>query len=285
MKTKFLNIFRYVFKIPILENWLRKKVQGKEATNFLAKLVPSNYQYKKNSIRKFKYKGINLELDIHDYVSHYLYFGFKDLAHEKLMGLVNKNNTVLDIGTNYGTTLLQFAKKVGEKGLVFGFEPDPINYEICTKNIVLNSFFNVEVDNLGLGDVLGELLLVVDTESNRGGNRISKNTFGKEAYKVKIVSLDEWIENKNVQHIDLIKMDVEGFEYNVLKGAEKTLEKFRPILFIELDDENLKLQDASAELLVKFLIEKNYVITNSENNESISEKSNFNYCHYDIIAK
>jgi FkbM family methyltransferase len=153
------------------------------------------------------------------------------------------------------------------------------------KNTALNSFFNVKVDNLGLGDVIGELLLVVDTESNRGGNRISKNTLGKEFYKVQIVSLDEWIKNKNVQHIDLIKMDVEGFEYNVLKGAEKTLEKFHPILFIELDDENLKLQDASAELVIKFLIEKNYVITNSENNESITEKSNFNYCHYDIIAK
>lgn len=285
MKTKILNIFRAVFKLKQLEMLLRNCVVGKKPSSFWAKLVPQNYQYKKKSIRKFQYKGINLELDIHDYVSHYLYFGFEDIAHEKLMSLVNKNNVVLDIGTNYGTTLLQFAKKVGEGGQVFGFEPDPINYGICTKNIALNPFLNVKVDNLGLGDVKGELTLVVDTESNRGGNRISKNTFGKEAYKVQIVSLDEWINNENLKHIDLIKMDVEGFEYNVLKGAEKTLEKFHPTLFIELDDENLKLQDASAELLVKLLIEKKYIITNSENNQIITEKTNFNYCHYDIIAK
>ena len=286
LKTAILNSFRTVFKISILENWLRNKTFGKTPNNLYYKLTPNNYQYKKNSFRTFNYKGIQLLVDIRDYVGHSLYFGFKDEAHEKLMALVQPHFTILDIGTNIGSTLLQFANKLGGTGSVYGFEPDLINYNACIKNIELNSFHNINVANIGLGNESGKFNLVVDTETNRAGNRIQFNIENnKNATTIIVERLDDWLKEKPENKIDLIKIDVEGFEMNVLKGAEQTLKQFMPILFIELDDNNLKAVDSNAKELILFLEKLNYQLINAQTNQQVSSNNNFENCHFDIIAK
>ena len=284
-KTLFLNYLRTVFKIPLLEKWLRKRTIGTTSNDFSFKLAPNNYQYKEGAIRNFVYKGIMLKADIRDYVGHYLYFGFKDGAHEKLMQLVKPDFTILDIGTNIGSTLLQFASKTGINGKVYGFEPDPINYTACLENIKLNSFDNIEVANIGLGDKKGEFYLVVDTEANRGGNRIQlKQDNIKQKTTINVEVLDFWLNDKNINSIDLIKVDVEGFEKKVLKGAEQTLKKYNPILFIEIDENNLDQVGDTPKELIEYLEHMNYSITNANNNQKVSSHHDFDNCHFDIIA-
>lgn len=252
LKTKFLNIFRHVFKIPFLEKSLRKLTQEKKPNDLICKLVPNNYQYPTSSYRTFNYNGVNLKVDIRDYVGHYLYFGFKDKGHEKLYQLTKKDDIVLDIGTNIGSTLLGFANIIGNKGEVYGFEPDKYNYEQCQQNITLNNFKNIEVANIGLGNEKGEFSLVVDTPTNRGGNRISLNNNNKMAEIITVDTLDNWFQSKKLSQIDLIKIDVEGFELNVLKGGSESIKKYQPKLFIELDDNNLKNVGNNASELILF---------------------------------
>ncbi len=285
IKTYIFNNLRTIFKISFLEKCLRALVMGKSPNSFIAKLVPNNYQYPKNTIRSFSYKNINLKLDIHDYIGHFIYFGYKDLGHEKLMELIKPNNIIIDVGANYGTTILQFASLIGGNGRVFGFEPDPTNFEICNQNIKLNLFKNILVENLGLGNQQITTSLVVDTDSNRGGNRISNNINNKEAHLINVVKFDDWILQKNISKIDLIKIDVEGYELEVLKGAEQSIKKFKPILFIELDDNNLKLQNSSAKELISFLINLDYNIINSLTDKKVNLSDNFINCHFDIICK
>lgn len=285
IKTKILNLFRRVFMIPFLEKLTKQNIEN-NPSSFFIKLAPNNYQYKKNSIRTFNYKGTKLAVDISDYVGHYLYFGFEDKAQEKLIQLAKSGDTVLDIGTNIGSTLLQFANKVGNNGRVYGFEPDLINYKICLDNINLNSFTNIEVANIGLGNENGSFNLVVDTETNRGGNRISYNIeTQKTSSKIYVVRLDEWIKNNKITKVDLIKIDVEGFELNVLKGAKEVLVLYKPVLFIELDDNNLRAVGNSANELVLYLEALNYLIESAETGEIIDANKNFTDCHYDIICK
>lgn len=284
MKTKIFNVIRNFFKIPFFERTLRTFVIGKEVSSVVAKLVPNNYQYSKESIREFEYKGVRLKLDIHDYVAHYLYFGFKDISHEKLMSLLKKDDVVVDIGTNYGTTILQFAKIIGKNGVAYGFEPDPVNFSISMENLKLNTFRNIQIENVGLGNSEKMASLVVDTESNRGGNRISSNSEGKESHLIRVVRFDDWATNKNFTKINLIKIDVEGYELEVLNGAVQTLKKFKPILFIELDDKNLRQQNSSARAVIKFLLDLNYEITHSENRQKITLETDFTQCHFDVIC-
>ena len=285
-KTNFLNTLRLFFKQRRTENWLRNKIISNPNNSILPKLAPNNYQYKKNSFRTFLHKdAVKLRVDISDYVGHYLYFGFQDIGQEALYDLVKKGDTVLDIGTNIGSTLLMLASKVQAEGKVYGFEPDGFNYENCLQNIKLNDFSNILVSQIGLGDTVGSFDLVVDTESNRGGNRISLKETNKSVTKIEVNTLDNWIQENNISKVDVIKIDVEGFEYRALIGGENLLKEHHPILFIELDDENLKAVGDTASSLVELLEKLDYEVYNSIDNDRIHSSDDFSNCHYDIIAK
>lgn len=84
LKTDLFNLFRSILKLIIFEKLIRYFSKGKDPSHFISKLCPNNYQYKLGTIRKFKHNGVVLEVDIYDYVGHYLYFGFKDKAHKAL---------------------------------------------------------------------------------------------------------------------------------------------------------------------------------------------------------
>lgn len=284
VKTKVFNHFRQIFKYSMFEKALRYLIIRNLILGLSEKLVPNNYQYASKSMRGFSYNGAVMEVDIHDYVGHYLYFGFEDKGHDALMNLVKKNFVILDIGTNIGSTLLQFANKIGPEGKVYGFEPDSENYANCMYNIGLNNFKNVSVDNIGLGSASGEFLLSIDCESNRGGNRIVANP-NASAKKIKVDTLDSWVEKNNIKKCDLIKIDVEGYEMNVLEGGLATINKYHPILFIELDDNNLKLQNSSAIELVSLLLKCGYVIIHAETNQEVTSDFNFRNTHFDIICR
>ena len=201
------------------------------------------------------------------------------------MNLAAPGNIILDIGTNIGSTLLMFAQKVGSTGKVFGFEPDTDNYKACMSNIQLNDFKNIKVENIGLGDEKGEYNLIVDTETNRGMNRISHDAEQFNGSKIKVDTLASWHASSAISTIDLIKIDVEGYEYKVLTGGIDLLKKFKPTLFIELDDNNLRAVGNNASELVELLQGLNYKVFHSINGKEILKTDDFENCHYDIIVK
>lgn len=272
-----------------LEVFIRKFISGKSSNSFIGKFAPNNYQYEVNSIRKLKYNGVILSVDISDYVGHYLYFGFKDYSNESLISLVSPGDTIIDIGTNIGATALQLAFCVGNTGFVYGFEPDPLNYYKCIENIKLNKTNNILVENVGLGDGIANLNMVVQSPLNRGGNRIKSKIDDEriEQKMVKITTLDKWLSNKtSMNKIDVIKIDVEGYEMKVLQGGFQTIKKYKPKLFIEVDDNNLREQNCSAKELIDLLLDFGYNnILHSISNEPIDLNYRFKDCHFDIIVK
>ncbi len=195
--------------------------------------------------------------------------------------------TIFDIGANIGSTTLNFAKLVESEGKVFSFEPDPLNYSRVLKNISLNKFSNITLFNHGVGAVKETVFLYNVNENNRGMLRILNqakeiNEFSKST--IEVDTIDNIIAEKKISKPDIIKIDVEGYELKVLKGAEKTLQKYKPILFIELDDENLKEQHSSALSLVQYLDGLGYTISNASKNILISPNTDFKNCHFDIIC-
>jgi len=283
LKVRVLNFFRGVFKIPGLESLLASATQAKASQHLLAKLVPNPYQYSPGTFKTITRHGITMRVDISDYIGHYLFFGFKDKGMEKLFSLCKPDSKVLDIGANIGWTVLNLGR-IANKGQVIGFEPDPYNYERCAENINLNNYPNVRVFPVGLGNENASVNMEIRTPSNRGGNRISpKNS--ESSRKVEIVRLDEFHQVTKIGQIDLIKMDVEGYELNVLRGAKLLLQKYKPKLFIELDDNNLRDQGDSALMLIEFLFQVGYTrIEDAETKRSISLQTDFANCHFDIIA-
>lgn len=282
LKVRFLNFFRNFFRIRPVERMLASLTANKAPDSFFAKFVPNPYQYPQNTSRVVDRDGIKMNVDISDYIGHYIFFGFKDASVRQLMDLCKPGSNVIDVGTNVGWTVLNLAR-LSHTGTVFGFEPDPFNYGQCRDNVKLNSFRNIELFPVGLSDVNAQLTMEVRVPSNRGGNRISTTSQG---HKVDVVRLDDFEPVKKATHIDLIKIDVEGYEMNVLKGAVHLLQKHHPVLFIEMDDSNLKDQGYSAKAMIGFLHNAGYRnITSADDDHVVTASDNFEDCHFDIIAR
>jgi FkbM family methyltransferase len=283
-KVRTLNFFRNFFRIQLIESFLASQTQGKPPHHLVCKLVPNPYQYSSDTIRFLKRNGIVMKVDISDYIGHYLFFGFRDQSLEKLFSLCLENFTILDIGTNIGWTVLNLAS-IAKSGEVLGFEPDPYNFNKCSQNISLNNSQRICVFPVGLGNKNESVTMEIRTPSNRGGNRIAPKE-SSATCMVEIVRLDDFSPAQKLDRIDLVKIDVEGYELNVLRGAEYLLKKHKPILFIELDDNNLKDQGDSASALINFLYEMGYQqIENAENMDEITPSTDFRNCHIDIIVK
>ncbi len=285
-KTKLLNVLREPFKFSLLEKGLRQLTQQKTADSFWVKLLPNNYQYAQGSIRYATQNNIKFELDISDLVDWHVYFGIRETAQEKLFSLCAKGDTVIDVGTNIGKVLLNFSQIVGDSGKVIGFEPDGFNFKKCEKNIALNAVNNVQLFQLGLGNEATQVQMVIKDAHNRGMNRITAKSTGDSATGnvVQITTLDSLSNQLAFTKLKLIKIDVEGFEMKVLQGALATLQKFHPLLFIELDDDNLVQQGATASELIEFLLKLKYTIQRADNGETLTSTSHFSHCHFDIIC-
>jgi hypothetical protein len=104
---------------------------------------------------------------------------------------------------------------------------------------------------------------------------------GKDVFTISIVKLDEFLAERNSEP-DLVKIDVEGFEMEVLRGAEQTFKRCRPELFIELDDNNLRRNKSSAAELVGFIENMGYEVRRALDGEKVSANSTFQGAHFDI---
>lgn len=148
--------------------------------------------------------------------------------------------TVYDVGCLEGMYTLFFARAVGARGRVVAFEPNPANHHAIVRNVELNGFRNVRVYDVGLGAERQDTELAVPYGLPGQG---TARTDLKDAYlrqrgtirvPIRIRALDEMIAAERLPAPDLIKIDVEGFEAPVLRGARQTLRTFKPRLFIEL---------------------------------------------------
>ena len=288
-KTRFLNLFRRILKIRFLEEFFAGKTQNLTIESWWLRLMPPNYLYPANSRREVERKGIKYSLDISDYMEHGVYFGYSEAAQDELLRLGAGKNVIIDVGVNLGATLMNFAR-CSPTGVIIGFEPDEKNFRKAERNLDLNNFGNVELYRNGLGAETATVKLFKVNPANQGMNRIfddRETSIEKDlAYeKIEIIRLDDFVNEHQVDRIDLIKIDVEGYEFKVLQGAEQSLLRYRPILFIELDDENLKAQNDSAELLISFLKKIGYTIYRADNKQEVKLNSEFGNCHFDIVCE
>ena len=146
-------------------------------------------------------------------------------------GLCEKGDIVVEVGANFGAHTLPLSKMVGESGKVFAFEPQRIIFQSLCANISLNSLSNVFCFQKAVSSKKSKLFIPLTNykvEGNFGG--ISMKKSGSE--EVEVVKLDNFLE---LDSLKLLKIDVEGMEIEVLKGAKKMIKQFSPFLFVEND--------------------------------------------------
>jgi len=144
---------------------------------------------------------------------------FKDIYHREL---IKNGMSIIDIGAHIGLYTVLAAEKVGNTGKIIAIEPEPQNYKQLLENIKLNSFRNVIPVNCGLGIRNSlEKLYINPYKTCSHTFVLEKN--GNYFIEVRVKTLDSLREELNLKKVDIIKIDTEGAEIPVLKGAEKTL--------------------------------------------------------------
>ena len=233
---RLIDLPKEIFKLPVLESLLARLTFNKNPTQLIARLPPLYRSYPKKSIRIVERNGIHYELDISDYMEWLVFYGILAEPRHALYQLLNDLDIVFDVGANIGEVTFNMAKRVGSSGQVHSFEPEPFIFSKISKNLSLNSLNNIYLNNFALGDKIEELFIKAPVENNRGGTRIqSDKTKGE---KINVSTIDLYVRESGVTKLDLIKIDVEGFELRVLIGAKEALQKFKPTLSIELQYRN-----------------------------------------------
>ena len=284
MKTHFLNSLRQVVKIESVERIL---LQASLKGNSLAKkIIGPNTVFPAGTMRKCTRNGINYVLDISDYMDHAVYFGFSDLLdfdREDLYSMVQPHQVIFDVGGNIGDTALHFAKLQKNTGKIFCFEPVPHLFKRLKHNVSINDFKGISIHNIALSDKKEDLFFNLPQSQNSGGIFLSDN-ITEESKKVSSVPLDEFCSENQIDKIDVIKIDVEGFELKVLKGAMLSLKKFKPKMFIEINDLHLHRAGGSAKEVMLLLEQVGYKITRADTNETITSDYDFANKHFDIVC-
>lgn len=169
-----------------------------------------------------------------------------------------KDRVIIDIGSNFGFHTLQFADLVGDTGKVYSFEPQKLIYYQLCGNIILNGYDNIEAYNVALGNEVSKLKM--ENLQYHSDNTINIGNAHLNAYTdngfnwVDVKKLDDY----EFENVAVLKIDVQGYEPNVLDGARQTILKNKPIIFIEVEKPQLEIYGWTEDDVFKRLSELNY---------------------------
>ena len=166
--------------------------------------------------------------------------------------------TFIDVGADIGYYSLKAAPLVGPTGHVIAVEPNPEALGRLQVNLAASGAGVVAVAPVACSDTEGTLQLYVAPDANAGETSLSKANASQvgavtRTYQVRARPLDDIVRESGVTRVDAIKVDVEGAEYLVLKGAEQTLDRFHPMLLIEMVEEQLRAMGTSSKQVRELL--------------------------------
>ena len=157
---------------------------------------------------------------------------------------IKEGDVVIDAGAFIGDHTIAYTKAVGTKGSVIAFEPNPIAFQCLIHNCP-----SVYAFNYGLNSHAGRSFLQID-------ENVGASSLGGSGELVKLMCLDEL----NLDRLDFIKMDVEGYEVEALKGGIHLINKFRPKMWIEVNRGCLEKQRSSVKELFETVVSMGYQI-------------------------
>jgi FkbM family methyltransferase len=204
--------------------------------------------------------GVRFETDLSDRIQRQMWAGtYEPHVRECFNVLLDDGSVYLDVGGHIGYHSVFAAHKVGKTGKVFAFEADPGVYGRLSKNLA--QFPWAHAIHAAVWDTTRELVFErshVERESGWGTVCMVRDLGGGEHVNVHAVCLDEWIHSTPLTRWDAMKLDAEGSELAVLRGARSSLEEFTPILILEINEPLLRQAGTSSSEVAEFLVARGY---------------------------
>jgi len=155
--------------------------------------------------------------------------------------LVGPGDIFVDVGANIGVYTILASRLVGISGRVYAFEPIQSVFEYLERNISLNKATNVIVNRIALEEKDREAEIFVNRESGLTSLGQTGRGYVIATEMVSTMPLDQYLESRSVPRVDFLKIDVEGYEGHVLRGASRLLEReHRLVVLCELAEKNFK---------------------------------------------
>ncbi len=177
-----------------------------------------------------------------------LYGEFAESENELMTEIVKPGDTVVNVGANIGTVTVPLAKRIQPSGTIYAFEPQRVIFQHLCANVALNGLANVQARLAGVGASAAIATIPrmnVAAAINFGGVTLAGNSDGEEVF---VTTIDDLRLNR----CDLIKIDVEGMEADVLRGAARTISELRPAIYFEAK------QSAGTSWCIDWLLQRKY---------------------------
>lgn len=195
---------------------LRPKPLKKAANAFIRRIVPE----------RLTRHGAVIVLNPGDpVISGALTLGVYEKPETNLLrGLFRSGMIFVDIGANIGYYTALAMGPLGPQGRIVAIEPDTENFGYLQRTVAANSGSSVTCIQKAVADRTGSLELYVSRD-NRGDNRLYANDLCDSSYSVEVSTLDALLQDCGIRNVDLIKMDVQGFEWHILRGMYETIHR------------------------------------------------------------
>jgi FkbM family methyltransferase len=203
------------------------------------------------------YEGLRVRLFLGNDLSLCVFVGgsFEPNEFVFLSRVLEPGMVFVDGGANDGLYSLFASRRVGRTGTVLAVEPSSREHERLLANLRLNRIENATIARVALGAAAGMATLTIAPERHEGQNTIGQelanpNLVSALRESVHMTTLDDLVSEHGFDRIDVVKLDIEGGEAGALEGARAVLERDRPLLLVEAEDERLASQGRTkAELL------------------------------------
>ncbi|MGK7885251.1 MAG: FkbM family methyltransferase [Crocosphaera sp.] len=166
-----------------------------------------------------------------------------------LRDLCRPGDVVFDVGANFGGLSTVMSRMVGPKGVVCSFEASPRIVDKCQRNIVLSGCSNVQLFHAAVY-YISYSKVPIYIGSHLNDSIYAEQSTGTQGYEVSTIALDDFVNHTQLIP-NLVKMDIEGAEFDAIKGMSKTIESAKPHLILETQPEDTRCLD--------FLLEKGYI--------------------------
>lgn len=212
------------------------KELGKIVKNFFRKIPDYPFAMK-------IYKDVKLIFNF-EMEYHLAYQQFLGIYQSRVIQILNKylkkGDVFIDVGANIGYITAIGAGFVGKRGKVYSFEPVPKCFELLSRNKRLNKDYNITINKCALGSNTERTNIKISSH-NLGWNTMvphfMKETDIQEVAEVNVIRLDDYIERNKINKVSFIKIDVEGYEFEVLQGLTnffRSNQNGLPILLVEV---------------------------------------------------
>lgn len=241
-----------------IADWIRRRPALKSAVKFFYKFIM--FPFTRNGI------GVNIggagvyRIDCAFALSRYEYFGERHNAgFGRWIECCKDARQVFDIGAHIGLYTLPASGVIAEKGMVYAFEPSKVNGSYIRRHLKYNHITNVVVLPYLVGEEMKRERIFYENTRVDATNSLNPKKDVKRYKKVcrEQITLDNFIRERNIKP-EVIKIDVEGAEYNVLKGAAEVVRACSPIIFLSVHPRQLLLFRSSVDALEKIISDLGY---------------------------